>query len=593
LISTMNYIMILVQYVGGFYHLVHELIVKYNTHLLAVCLTSVVIVTAIVVTLIFFKYFLNILENIFVCIWWIVRYSVSYLYRLSTVRRLAVPIKTDFEKYRDLRANLAEIETKLGLSVSQSVTQLPAPLKEMAVEGSTMIQAGNSETYVPGTLSIRSANHVVTSMGCRIMFEGKSCLLTANHTYEHRLLNGSCFLEHYGKEALFNPEEWKILVRSPTHHLDVVILEEPPAFFTALGVKALKCRNIKPDRPVMIYGYHDEHLKFSFGSYQKSKKAFVLKHWASTQNGWSGSPLIQDGYVVGVHTGASKNLKDNVGTSCFWLSLSGKESDNDHVDKDVFVSDFTEEQERRLERSLYSIRGKKYVVENFGRNLKVKGLDTGFDNWYDDIPDDMNTYELGFPTSVVPAPPVINKAAKNQDSSHLCDGCGKRSPEPKPQTTHLFSGQKRIRVLNSSGSVAPTKSRTEKSSPRELGSKKSVNARIGRLERELQVSLKHLRKLVPKETLCESGIIPLETPNQKDVVSCSNQQDSTVRLLTLTRKQEKLYNKICHTRRYQQALRDPLNSNANPSLRARTLEFVTSSTIALRENPLQDFLSTL
>jgi hypothetical protein len=353
----------------------------------------------------------------------------------------------------------------------------------------------------------------------------------------------------------------------------------------------------------LIYGYHEGFLKFSWGAQQSTEKAYMLRHWASSTNGWSGTPLIQDGFVVGVHTGGDQSLRENLATTCFWLKLVSKETPNpDHEDKDVYVQGFTEEQERRLQKSSYRYNDKTFVVENYGRNIRIsEAFNTGLDwNAMDDDPyamADNHFYESGFPTQVAPALPVKKTAVKEMSSGDSLDGRGKDFGKVKKnRNSNRARSSKKNRILasGSSGKQEDTESKKERPTLKESASKKSVDARITQQERELSVLRKHLQKLVPSGTLLESGItLPVTLPPNSVVCDCKP-RDSSVLIPLLTRKQEKLYNKICHTRKYQQALKDQVDiSEPHRSLRARTLAYVMCSTTVLRENPLQDFLSTL
>ena len=201
---------------------------------------------------------------------------------------------------------------------------------------------------------------------------------------------------------------------------------------------------------------------------------------------------------------------------------------------------------------------------------------------------------MDFSQQVVATPPVQIKVAKNQTVDVSSAGCGKCGAKTAKQTTGKVSPpskQKKTPRSGSSGNKEISSRPKGKSTPKELDSKKSVDARLTLMERDQTQILKHLRKLVPKESLLESGPSLPEMPLLNDNPSSFSAESLTVQTIRLTRKQEKLYNKICHTRKYQQALKDHLGRGFG--LRLKTLEYVTSSTTLLKENPLQDFLSTL
>jgi hypothetical protein len=103
-----------------------------------------------------------------------------------------------------------------------------------------------------------------------------------------------------------------------------------------------------------------------------------------------------------------------------------------------------------------------------------------------------------------------------------------------------------------------------------------------------QVALSQSRQT--QGLVLQSGVGHRSLQQQNDSPSSPRPENIEVLVILLTRRQERLYNRICHTRRFQQALR----AHPSPStLRRNLLDFVMSSNTASIGNPLQDFLGAL
>jgi hypothetical protein len=467
-------------------------------------------------------------------------------------------------------------------------------VKEMAVAGSFPVKTGLKTTQGPGVLSIRDASGNVRGMACRIDFKGRSVMQTADHVYAAMCQEKDLFVEHKGKQLPFVLKDWKILLQSPAPFLDIVLLAEPTAFFSNLGVKSLKTRILNPFKMVSLHGYSEGEIEITYGIVHQTDKAFIFNHKCSTKNGFSGTPIFQDGYVVGIHTGADVLKGENFGTSCFWLETDKKEGDYEHANKNTFVRDFPEGV--KTQKSYYRVGSKGYSVENHNRDIKV-AFDIGMDNWYDDDNWDLNLqYESDFLVQVTATSPVQKQVAKDKGagvSSVQLEDCSREiGPGSISGALNKPSAKKKTRRSRSSGNSEDMKSRKVKPSLKELDSKKSVSARIALMEDAQQAILHRLEQLVPSERRLQSGTIPHEMQDRNLSLYYFSAPGSILWKHALTRKQEKLYNKICHTRKYQQALKDRSCADAH-ALRTRTLEYVMYSSIVLKENPLQDFLSTL
>ncbi|QGL04933.1 polyprotein P1a [Hubei sclerotinia RNA virus 1] len=183
--------------------------------------------------------------------------------------------------------------------------------KEMAVPGSLPMPVA---TWPAGLVAIR-ADGKRSSMGCRIKIGSRTFLLVAHHSL--RGSSGSALSIGTGTVSIPMSKEWPVFAYSPSRSLDFCLIELDKQAWSVLGVKAL---NINPTTSgsVTTYGVDcSGRLNSSLGSVRRDRsKPFGLSHSASTEPGWSGTPLLNSGGVVGWHTGAGEtSLPSNVATS--------------------------------------------------------------------------------------------------------------------------------------------------------------------------------------------------------------------------------------------------------------------------------------
>jgi hypothetical protein len=585
-----------------FYAGIHVFINDYCMHFITLCVFATL--STIVSALFWYSstFLFRLSKNLFLGVWRSVYFGLVYLYQRGLVQDTP-PIAplSDAESLiyherevlllRNKLINQVNSESKPMYDIRKHIPD--EVVKEMAVAGSFPVKTGLRTTEGPGVLSIRDARGNVRGMASRIDFKGRSVMQTADHVYAAMCQEKDLYIEHKGKQLPFVLKDWKILLQSPAPFLDLVLLAEPTAFFSNLGVKSLKTKVLNPFKMVSLHGYSEGEVEITYGSVHQTDKAFIFNHKCSTKSGFSGTPIFQDGSVVGIHTGADVLKGENFGTSCFWLETNSKESDNEHANKNIFVRDFPEG--TKTQKSYYRVGSKGYAIENYNRDIKVS-FDTNMDNWYDDDLWDLDLrYESDFLGQVIATSPAQNIVAKEEGvgNSSAQQGSGLRNPKKNISgVPNRSSAKKKIRHSRSSGNVEDTKLKKEKSFRVVSDSKKLVNARTLRMEEELKAIRNRLEQLVPSERHLQSGIIPPAMQEQSIDLYCFSAQDLTLSRLAITRKQEKLYNKICHTRRYQQALKGRSLEDAQ-RLRKKTLEYVMCSSTVLKENPLQDFLSTL
>jgi hypothetical protein len=132
---------------------------------------------------------------------------------------------------------------------------------------------------------------------------------------------------------------------------DLVSLKINPGVFSALGVRVAKMGFATPG-PVLVYSRNELGQSIvSTGRIQKSvtKRTGILGHSCYTQPGSSGAALVQDGHVVGIHTGANTEKTENQATSLryFKTRLLGK-SEESYFEDNKF--DLDDANERLLEK---------------------------------------------------------------------------------------------------------------------------------------------------------------------------------------------------------------------------------------------------
>lgn len=183
--------------------------------------------------------------------------------------------------------------------------------KEMAVPGSLPMPVSS---WPAGLVAIR-ADGKRSSMGCRITLGSSTYLLVARHAL--RGASGSSLTIGTGSVELPMSRDWPVCAYSPSGSLDFCLIEVDKQAWSVLGVKALKMTHTTSGS-VTTYGVDSSgRLNSSLGSVRRDKsKPFGLLHTASTEPGWSGTPLINSGGIVGWHTGAGEtSLPSNVATS--------------------------------------------------------------------------------------------------------------------------------------------------------------------------------------------------------------------------------------------------------------------------------------
>nr|UHS71560.1 MAG: hypothetical protein [Barnaviridae sp.] len=431
------------------------------------------------------------------------------------------------------------------------------------------------------------------STGFRVVYEGKSYLLTAAHSYDEMLKPNDVYLwSPINNRSVKFVKKCRVLFYSDQNGMDIALIEIPDSTFAAIGVRALKMGQFRMSRSktVTVYGFSGARLSCSTGIASHSNRMVnEINYTASTVPGFSGGPVLWDGKVIAIHTSADKGKKQNAGTLLPMKFLNyaktrqivAKESDTDEDDWN-WISDHIEGKEFHE----IKIRGKFGNMTlhqyNDSRNFLIYDIQGYQDQ--EDIYEDLN--EHGYLYS---EREKVKSKKQVEKTGHEKPGFSRASSEPKEVHTSKSSGTSVVIVSKKRASSTQTvkpQSQPKKESTTSAPVLTEILDQLAKLQNTVSEQLN-------KNKVLQSTTSPEEMPKQPTEVSVTNQGESTqtvrVLMIRFSRKQEKLFNRITHSRRYQQGLRDP---NRDPSqLRQSLIEYVTSSSGMLSPTPLLDFLS--
>jgi hypothetical protein len=457
-------------------------------------------------------------------------------------------------------------------------------------------------------------------MGFRTSFNGKSVLGTAGHVWKEFTRQGDKFsIEANGTTVPLEIANYKLAFYSKV--CDVVLFYPPQTLWSVLRVKSISSAPYVKGKQIMVVGYKNGKLTTSFGSvFGERDGGFGLTHYASTLKGYSGTPMIHQGKMVGVHL-ASNGIDSNLGVSCVWLHFkeNGVSSDEYYEGFDARSYEIVSELPRgKIKKMRFRTYDYEYEAESVGRFIRIGTAVNVSGNSHWTVEDDLNDLydeedsHKHWEFRLSPVPSTVSsstgsKKARRRKSKRSSEKTEPESGFPKgeesPQSTlidptkvklrrsptlkkrNIPASQKSIPGEDISGALAP---------PQQMDSDfvKSVNARLAAMEEKQQFALNLLNEQLNLKPVLQSGISRIDTP-ALSVSPCLSRQPSTeVSIVLMSRKQEKLYNRICHTRKFQQALRDRTPDQIR-DLRLKLLDYVMSLTTRLRGNPHQDFLSML
>lgn len=169
----------------------------------------------------------------------------------------------------------------------------------------------------PGSLiCLENEAGLVIGMGSRVKTGTKSVLLTAFHVLQ--MSTSKVYIAKGGKRVELD-RSWKMDCWNRDPELDFAAVIVPDKVWSSLGVASATARTMRGAQTVTCYGGKSSvQLYSSIGRAQIGKCA-QIHHTASTTNGWSGTPLYQDGMVVGVHRSYEVIGKSNLATNFHFL----------------------------------------------------------------------------------------------------------------------------------------------------------------------------------------------------------------------------------------------------------------------------------
>lgn len=163
----------------------------------------------------------------------------------------------------------------------------------------------------------------VVGSGFRTMLAGKSVLLTARHVLRTIRDSGSDAFISNGRVSFPFERSLKVILDAPK--FDVVGLEFPSDLGSLMGVSTAKIgRTPSPGGTVRLAGQYLGEFVFTCGCVSGIGEGFRYKHTATTSAGFSGTPVLNNGRVVGIHL--SGDVGFNWATSLDWLQV-GLESE--------------------------------------------------------------------------------------------------------------------------------------------------------------------------------------------------------------------------------------------------------------------------
>lgn len=176
---------------------------------------------------------------------------------------------------------------------------------EMAIKGNTPVKQTGK---VVGVLRLYNGDDLVGTAS-RVLLNGNDVMLTAYHVWEELddefVVRGAT--SNFGKKIL--KSESSLYYKGDA--LDQVAVRLPVEAYATLAVKQLSVAYPRASTVSVFTPVEDGILRAS--GILQNKGSMGLLYGASTEPGSSGSPLLQGGKVVGVHTGANHNLGLNTG----------------------------------------------------------------------------------------------------------------------------------------------------------------------------------------------------------------------------------------------------------------------------------------
>lgn len=178
--------------------------------------------------------------------------------------------------------------------------------KEGACIGSpvSLIEPGKEPNYL---VVIQDENGFTRGMASRVQIGRNDVMLTAFHvidTAEKLYMAKFSNNEKVGRRVEIDFQNWKLDFASKDARIDVASIFVPQKVWSSLGVKSAKVKIPTAERkPVQVFGADSSSAFKSSVGLGTFVSEFTGEHSATTTKGWSGSPVISNGCVIGVHRG--------------------------------------------------------------------------------------------------------------------------------------------------------------------------------------------------------------------------------------------------------------------------------------------------
>lgn len=178
--------------------------------------------------------------------------------------------------------------------------------KEGACIGSpvSLIEPGKEPNYL---VVIQDENGFTRGMASRVQIGRNDVMLTAFHvidTAEKLYMAKFSSNEKTGRRVEIDFQNWKLDFASRDARIDVASIFVPQKVWSSLGVKSAKVKIPTAERkPVQVFGADSSSAFKSSVGLGTFVSEFTGEHSATTTKGWSGSPVISNGCVIGVHRG--------------------------------------------------------------------------------------------------------------------------------------------------------------------------------------------------------------------------------------------------------------------------------------------------
>lgn len=203
----------------------------------------------------------------------------AYLIGLNGIAYLTITVKGETKKVL--------LEPWMTMNLSQRVG------KEAVMAESDVFKASTPNH----TFSIWN-NAQFVGCGFRMIIAGTTYLVTARHVFD-KLIVGETFVQ---KDKHRRAIDFKLIARGGDL-TDFVLLEDSYTLHS-FGVKILKPANFRPGVVQTLGTSNGNEWHTACGKAIAGDRAFQIHHQSSTSPGWSGSPMLRDGRVIGLHTGS-------------------------------------------------------------------------------------------------------------------------------------------------------------------------------------------------------------------------------------------------------------------------------------------------